>query len=257
MKDYYQILQISPEADATEIKRSFRRLATQYHPDKNADPAANQIFQEINEAYHVLADSQQRQLYDLQRLYPSATATYTPYTPKPQQPRRPPPAYRAQRRVYLDLRPYVVFARIVSKVSLAFCLVLALDYLLPWPSVEEPLVGLKFFNRTGRIEVTTPNRIFTMPLTQELQVDLSRYNPVLIYHTPLLASVVQAELRGMKVRTDNNIYGNLIFFPVLLLILSLLGLFSNSTQEMMVNFGIAATIILLITLSLVFLIFRL
>ncbi len=254
MKDYYQILQVSPEADATEIKKSFRRLATLYHPDKNADPDANQVFQEINEAYQVLTDSQQRQLYDLQRLYPSLATPYTP--PRTQTPRRPPPVYRAQRRVYFDLRPYVLFARIISQVSLAFCLLLTLDYLLPWPSTEEPLLGLRVFNRTGRIEITTPNRVVTMPMTQAINVDLNQYTPVLIYRTPLMASVMRAELQGMQARTDNNIYGNLIFFPALLLLLSLLALFSNSTQEMTVNFGIASTIILLITLVLIFLIFR-
>ncbi len=257
MKDYYRILQVSPEADATEIKRSFRRLATQYHPDKNADPAAHQTFQEINEAYQILTNNQQRQLYDLQRLYPSLTSTYTPYTPKAAQPRRPPPAYRAHRRVYLDLRPYVTFARLISKISLAFCLILMADYWLPWSTTEEPVVGLKLFSRSNRIEITTPNRVLAMPLTQAIKVDLSQYNPVLIYKTPLFASVVQVELQGIKVRTYNNIYSHLIFFPALLLILSLLALFSNSTQEMTVNFGIATTIILLITVFLIFLIFRL
>lgn len=256
MKDYYQILQVSPEADATEIKKSFRQLATQYHPDKNQDPNAHQLFQEINEAYQVLSDRQQRQLYDLQRLYPDLAPAYTPYVPPPQ-PRRPPPAYRAARRIYIDLRPYVIYSRLVSRISLGFCLLLLADYLLPWPSVEEPIVELKIMSRAQRLEITTPNRTVSMPMEKDIKVDLSQYTPVIIYHTPLLASVVQAELQGIRVRTDNNIYGTLIFFPVLLLILALLGVFSQGSREMIVNFGIACTLILLITLFLIFLVFRL
>jgi len=253
MKDYYQILQVLPEADAAEIKKAFRRLATRYHPDKNSEPTAHQVFQEINEAYQVLSNNQQRQVYDLQRLYPKPVSTYTPYTP----PRRPPPAYRAYRRVYIDMKPYVTFSRLISRVSLVFCLVLVLDYLLPWSSREEPVIGVKIYNRSGRFEITTPNRTLTMPIKQKLLIDLSQYTPVSIYRTPIFASVVQAGLSGTTVRTYNNIYSYLGFFPILLFILALLGAFSKSSDEMIVNFGIASSVILLITLFLIFLIFRL
>jgi len=64
-KDYYQILGISRNADEKEIKRSFRKLAQQYHPDKNpGDAEAEQRFKEINEAYTVLSDADKRSKYD-------------------------------------------------------------------------------------------------------------------------------------------------------------------------------------------------
>ena len=64
-KDYYQSLGVSRNASEQEIKKAFRKLAQQYHPDRNPDnPAAEQKFKEINEAYTVLSDSDKRQKYD-------------------------------------------------------------------------------------------------------------------------------------------------------------------------------------------------
>lgn len=63
-KDYYEILGISKNASADEIKRAFRKLAKKYHPDVSAEPESEQKFKEINEAYQVLSDSQKRAQYD-------------------------------------------------------------------------------------------------------------------------------------------------------------------------------------------------
>jgi molecular chaperone DnaJ len=63
-RDYYEILGISKQATQDEVKRSFRRLAMQYHPDRNKAPDAEQKFKEINEAYEVLSDAKHRQTYD-------------------------------------------------------------------------------------------------------------------------------------------------------------------------------------------------
>jgi curved DNA-binding protein len=64
-KDYYGILGVSREADEKEIKRAYRKLAVQYHPDKNPDDkAAEERFKEINEAYEVLGDREKRSKYD-------------------------------------------------------------------------------------------------------------------------------------------------------------------------------------------------
>jgi len=64
-KDYYQILGVSRDADEKEIKRAFRRMARQYHPDVNPDdPRAEERFKEINEAHEVLSDPEKRSKYD-------------------------------------------------------------------------------------------------------------------------------------------------------------------------------------------------
>jgi len=63
--DYYSVLGVEKGADEATIKRAYRKLAMQYHPDQNAgDKGAEQKFKEINEAYDVLKDGQRRAAYD-------------------------------------------------------------------------------------------------------------------------------------------------------------------------------------------------
>jgi curved DNA-binding protein len=64
-KDYYQILGVPRNASASEIKGAYRKLAMQYHPDRNpGDKQAEERFKEMNEAYQVLSDQQKRARYD-------------------------------------------------------------------------------------------------------------------------------------------------------------------------------------------------
>lgn len=62
--DYYEVLGLSRDATADQIQRAFRTLARKFHPDVNKDPAAEDRFKEINEAYHVLSDPETRKRYD-------------------------------------------------------------------------------------------------------------------------------------------------------------------------------------------------
>jgi curved DNA-binding protein CbpA len=70
LKDYYKILEVTPLATQQEIKKSFRRLALKYHPDKNeGDHLSAALFREIQEAWEVLADPKQREEYNYKRWY--------------------------------------------------------------------------------------------------------------------------------------------------------------------------------------------
>ena len=66
-RDFYVVLGVERGASDAEIKRAFRKLAQQWHPDVNTDPAAQERFKEINEAYQVLSDPERRQRYDTVR----------------------------------------------------------------------------------------------------------------------------------------------------------------------------------------------
>jgi len=64
-RDYYEVLAVAREVEIDEIKKSYRRLAVKYHPDKNpGDKAAEEKFKELGEAYEVLSDPQKRAAYD-------------------------------------------------------------------------------------------------------------------------------------------------------------------------------------------------
>jgi curved DNA-binding protein len=63
-QDYYKILGVARDADKSDIKKAYRKLARKYHPDVNSEASAEEKFKEINEAYEVLKDADKRQAYD-------------------------------------------------------------------------------------------------------------------------------------------------------------------------------------------------
>lgn len=63
-KDFYEILGVGRDATPEEIKRAYRKLALQYHPDRNKSPDAAEKFKEISEAYAVLTDASKKEVYD-------------------------------------------------------------------------------------------------------------------------------------------------------------------------------------------------
>lgn len=63
-KSLYTTLEVAPGASEAEIKKAYRKLARQYHPDVNKDPKAEEKFKEINAAYEVLSDKEKRAKYD-------------------------------------------------------------------------------------------------------------------------------------------------------------------------------------------------
>ena len=63
-RDFYEVLGVSKSATTAEIKSAYRKLALEWHPDKNKSPNAHEKFKEINEAYAVLSDTQKKSAYD-------------------------------------------------------------------------------------------------------------------------------------------------------------------------------------------------
>ena len=81
-KDYYRILKVRPTASAGEIKHAYRRLALQYHPDRNPhDALAAAVFSEVAEAYKTLSNSEARTRYNYQRYYTAVEEYSRPAEP--------------------------------------------------------------------------------------------------------------------------------------------------------------------------------
>ena len=69
MKDFYKTLNLKDEATEDEIKKSYRKLAAEFHPDRNKEPSAEVKMKEINEAYDTLGDVTKKQQYDQQKQF--------------------------------------------------------------------------------------------------------------------------------------------------------------------------------------------
>src|SRR3989338_5539045 len=63
-KNFYEVLDVSKGANPDEIKKAYRKLALQWHPDRNKNEGANEKFKEINKAYEVLSDPKKKEVYD-------------------------------------------------------------------------------------------------------------------------------------------------------------------------------------------------
>lgn len=63
-KDYYQILNVQKTANEDELKKSYRKLALKFHPDKNKAPQATEAFKKVSQAFACLSNAEKRKLYD-------------------------------------------------------------------------------------------------------------------------------------------------------------------------------------------------
>jgi hypothetical protein len=149
MKDYYKILRLNNTANQQEIKKSFRKLAMVYHPDRSQNPDAHNIFAEINEAYEILSDLELKGQYD--KLINSQgdmfveTQEFETEFNKTRTKNRSERVYRATRKTKDIVTPYIIKVyKSAAYASLVLMSLFVLDFILPDTKTEEVLKQKKF-----------------------------------------------------------------------------------------------------------------
>jgi len=254
MKDYYKILGVSPHASEAEIKRAYRKLAIQYHPDKNPDPVAETLFKEINEAYDVLGDREKKSAYDWRQLNPLAEILHeqqpSPHRDPQYKRRTPPPNYKsdAQRiqEFMIECLPYILW---LCRVGVVMSLLLALDYFLPYRTKTETVVEQYYIaGRRGyghHVIFTDSGRKIKLYDGAIAEGAMAEYELTWIYST-----VMTISSNGEK-QVLGRIYGPLLMFPGGVFIASLIALLFRKSTEVSFNAGVASGLLLLIFLYLI------
>ena len=264
MKDYYSILGVSVTASDLEIKRMYRRLAVQYHPDKNPSPDAESLFKEINEAYDVLGDPEKKRTYDLRRQNPFQDLLQEEPVVQHRDPRyrrRRPPVYRPSTSRYTTrdlMKEYLPKVIVFSWAGAMVGFLLLTDFFLPVAKLSETIKDVHPVYKSGRHG--GQRHVYDLMLTEEgtkikfrdkgAQLFPER-SVILIERTPIFSTNRYVSNARYRVKVD-SIYGPIGVIPLVLFVTSLLGLYFRSTIEFAFNLGIVSGILLIISLYLIF-----
>jgi len=258
--DYYQILGIKHSATIDEIKHAYRRLAISYHPDKNSDPQAENIFKEVNEAYDVLSDPEKRRRYDLRLQY----AFIEPV--EQTRPKHRDPAYRPDRpkvyrksegqRVREMMQEYLPLAQKSILLCFIISIIFLTDFLWPAQVSKEKINSTSLRKTYSRNSSTTWWVIETsgghvVDLPYNVSEFAKRGQWVSIRSSFFLDVPKHIETSGVSFKIWKSIYGNFIFAPAALLIISTLGMFFRKNVDFGFNFGVTSFIILVFTVIIV------
>lgn len=249
LKNYYFILGLNIYASESQIKQAYRKLALQFHPDKNPSSEAETIFKEINEAYETLGDSEKKTTYDLLLRGISPVVHPTPSdSPPHRDPRykpRPPGSFsrKSKRQELLEvMNDYLKYALIISRLTLAFSILLALDFSLPKDKTERQVLYTSYRKemRGGRSLQLNLRDGVAISLSKKDALEFRPGSTIFIYRSSLFGvpTSVQNEKTHFIAKIPVAIYGNFIFFPVILLITSILGVFYWKGVEFRFNLGV-------------------
>lgn len=256
MKNYYSILGVSPTAHAADIKRVYRKLALQYHPDKNPSPQAEPFFKEVNEAYDVLGDAQKRYEYDQRLLNPTYETPYTPPQPAHRDPR-----YRSHTQTHAQprkpsaeqelMRKAIPYLTKVAWAGVFLVLLMIADRALPSQIDATLISGFK----STRVRYTSQEHLITARgesyrITDEARLKVNVGDTVEVVHSAFFHRLIRLQVNDVHIGNLATVYSNYIFVPILLAVLSLLGVSVRNKVEFLFNVGIVNIFALIITLIL-------
>jgi hypothetical protein len=262
MKDYYRILQITPDASQEEVKKAYRRLAKVHHPDIAGNGERQEIFiQDINEAYRTLSHPEKRSRYDWIRtnreIPQQETTTSESYF---QEKQRHPygfnrGAFQQQVRERELVKPYLGYTYAVSRISLVFCLLLAIDFLMPLRQRTDKVTYLtEVHSKSGEFEKHEYTQLHTWKgskafVANEASLFFKENPTVLLFRTRLfgkLRYIAPAQAVKQRFINSRSIYGNFIFIPALLLLTAFFGSLKYFKPELDFSFGVASGVLLFI-----------
>lgn len=259
--DYYEILGVSSSAHASDIKRAYRRLAVMYHPDKNPSPDAENMFKQINEAYDVLSDPDKRRAYDsrFKNLF-EVPVEDTP--PRHRDPKYRPRAARSAGSHRPTIREmmanYLKYTTAISIACFSICVVMLIDFLLPTRESKETIARTEIHQYRGARSASGPPYLViytdgghTIAVPGDLNRDFIPGEEVTIHNSYLLSVARSMQEGSTIVPIARSIYGNFIFAPAALLVMSGLGVVFRKNIDYGFNFGVVSFAILLIMCGLI------
>jgi len=256
LKNYYFILSLNIYASEAEIKQAYRKLALQFHPDKNPSPEAEEIFKEVNEAYECLGDPVRKFLYDQmlrgeaveeQVQEPVRTHRDPRYRPRPQTATPRKPTHREE--ILAMMASNLKYSLMISRLTLLFSVILMTDYSLPPVKTITEVLTENATNRGSSFKLELRDGK-TVSVSREAAKNLRRAIRIGVYRSAWLSIPLTLEDEQTHYRTpvELSIYGNFIFWPILLLLTSLVGTFYWKGVEFRFNVGIVNFILFLLTL---------
>jgi len=259
MKDYYAILGLPRTATADEVKASYRKLVQQFHPDVNPDPSAQELIQEINEAYEVLGDRDKRTGYDYLINNPQAIFAEPPPPPHRD------PAYR-RRKNYQPvaseesilqefMRKWIPFGTKIAWAGCLMCTILMIDFLLP-----HKITGAQVRTFKSNVLPRAQSNYIVTASGSRLQVSgtdsqwFNKGQDIELIESRMFSILIEIKIPDVNKRITNlsTVYRNYFFVPVLLLIFSVLGLVVKEGVEFRFNLGIVNLFVLIFTLIVTF-----
>lgn len=247
MKNYYFTLGLTTNAQEYEIKHAYRKLALQFHPDKNPSKEAAAIFIEINEAYEILSDPQQKFQYD-------QLLTGTPSKPHRDPRYRPKPpgafAHSSRKKEILEfMQSNLRYALMASRIALLFSAILIADYTLPPEKLKREVMSLELKRelRDRSIQLQLEDGE-TVTLNPQTALEFRQGSSITIYSSMIFSvpMILENERTHFKTKVLLSIYGNFAFMPLILLITSLLGTFYWKGTEFRFNLGVVNFFLILL-----------
>ncbi|MFM7193243.1 MAG: J domain-containing protein [Bacteroidota bacterium] len=246
--DFYSILRVSRTASHREIRQSYRSLVFRLHPDHNPHPDAAEGFRLVQEAWEALGDPLQRSLYDQlleQRGQPQRPAHRDPaYRRRGATATRRPAAPSAEKLLIIRLVPY---ATQMLRLGVLVSLVIAVDFFLPARTSEEVITG-NYRTRQFHEFTTDQGHHFQAPYPANRP--FMREPEITVSVSPVMRVLKSIDTRSGSFRLQNlpSVYANLVFVPIALLLVSVLGLIIRTGNEVRVNFGVVTLLVLFLNM---------